>query len=320
MPDFFGSRFDACVMGVGEALHVLDDAGSMVLQKDGAADDMRSQFRLFPLVAIDGDRAEFIDPHRAAPSFRGDSSAPDIHAKVELVAFNAGDLPTAEFSRATLRLDVGEGASALPGGSALNWAIVAGLNLAAAGTDRPDRAGHDFNGCFARRPIEIRGGAALLRFEVVAHPEPSWWRRIFSRLAKGDVGELVTAFGFPAIVPQAVRILDTAFSQFDAGTTLFRSAKMPFALTESARDGMTMDTPGIEVASLPQGLSLLVPQQHFANVVEVSPKYWMGYGALHPGGATAAEINDSEYVNPLAQIPYAILRTRLEAVKLSGQF
>ena len=282
-------------------------------------------FRLFNLVPDPNtDTAHFVDPHESKPNVAGTDEEPDVITKINLLAFHPGSQIEREIgkdARATLRLDVGQDEQAESTLEPLFWSIAAGLDLSNVAKEKeaPKKYRSDFDKAFARRPIEIAGGLAEIRFEVFAHEEKSWWRKIFSGLGGSAAQSLITALGFPGIVNEAIDILNEAFDKFDNNTKpLFRSAKMTFALSERARVGYTLGMPGVRAGVLPQGFSLMVPQKHYQQIRESKPYFLGTYGKLVPGDVTLDQFNSAGYQDPYAAIPYALLKVQSKAAALQA--
>ncbi len=282
------------------------------------------QFRLFNLVA-DGQSHRFADAHETVPSVKGSPEQPDVRARIELLSFNPGPLDISDYDGATLRLDIGEdslGSSAL---QPLFWSIAAGLDLAGlAGSEDDKKApkmyNEDFNRALGNRPIEISGGLAELRFEVVLNKKKPWWRDIFTFLQSDTGGKAISAFGFPAIAADAIKIIDKAFDVLaDDSKSLFRSEKMRFAMSGQALEDFTMGMPGIRLGVVNRGFALLAQQKHFKLIAENRPQYLASFGRLAPNEWSLEDYHNAKDTdNPFHGIPYAVLRIKSEAASLAG--
>ncbi len=283
-----------------------------------SADD---QFRLFNLERA-GDEVVLVDPHESTPVVVGSAEAPDVRARIQLAAFNAGG-GDAKSAHATLRFDVGQDELAQSPLRPLFWSIAAGLdlsNLIKGDPDAPKDYNSDFTQAQSDRPIEIGGGLCEIRFEVVRHVEKPWWREIFS-FAKSRTGKaLISAVGFPGIVNEAVDLIDKAFDNLSGATpqVLFRSAKMTFAMSKWARDEFSLGSGVADIGVMNQGFSVLVPQRHYAIVADLHPRFFASHGRLVAKGVTMKQFLDPAYVDPLANVPYAVLRIKSEEASLKG--
>jgi hypothetical protein len=197
------------------------------------------QFTLFQLT--DSADSPVTDLHAAQPTLTGGDDKPDVRVKVELVSFQIAESERLDPGmQATLRLDVGEDASAVGDRDPLFWSIAAGLDLAAqavgAQSTDPAQRSSDLSQAFRRRPIEIAGGLAQFKVELAAHPPLPWWRRMFQFASSGAVKKLVAAVGFPGIALDAVKLLDEALSRFqeDTARTILESRSLTLALTGHA--------------------------------------------------------------------------------------
>lgn len=279
------------------------------------------QFRLFNL-CVDGGSHFFQDPHDTVPSLEGTAEKPDVRARIEMLAFNPGKIATDD-TRATLRLDVGQDSLSTSKLQPLFWSIAAGLDLSEAikGGDpgTPTRYRDDFTANFGERPIEVPGGLAELRFEVVTHPEKPWWREIFSFLTSDTAKTLISAFGFPGIATEAIKIIDQAFDLLgDDHRVLFRSSKMQFALSKFARDEYTLGTPGVSIGALNRGFALLAPQRFYEDIIRERPQFIATYGRLIPGAWKLEEYLAGKLENIFDAMPYAVLRIRSESYSAKG--
>lgn len=308
----------------GHGLGLLSGDYDVMPSRGSVASVAGDQFRVLNLVADANGQHAFRDPHDTLPALAGTDALPDVKARIELVAFSAGGIAGEKTQNATLRLDVAQDEQSPSPLQPLFWSIAAGLDLAALfdanRKDAPKNYRHDFQRSFGQRPIEIGGGIAKIRFEVVAHESPPWWRQIFT-FAKGRTGKaLIHALGFPGILSEAVDLVDNALNQFDRARVgvLFQSAPMTFALTARAREEYTLGSPGVSIGSLNQGFSLLVPHRHFQRVLELRPRYLATFGRLLPADQTAIDMASDAYVDPFAAIPYAVLRIKLEQAALSS--
>lgn len=282
-----------------------------------------NQFRILNLGKDEDGKPVFQDPHESQATLTGGEDRPDVRARVELVAFNAGPEADEAIDTATLRLDVGQDELSRSSLQPLFWSIAAGLDLSelvAGKKDAPKNFRSDFQRSFGQRPIEIGGGLGRLRFEVVAHKPKPWWRQVFSFASSGAGKGLVNVLGFPGIMNEAIALIDSAFDRIGDGSQkiLFRSAPMTFALSEHARSEFTLGMPGVQVGVLNTGFSLLLPHRYFDDVIAQRPSFLGSYGRLLPQGKSLADFAEPGYEDPFAQIPYAVLRIRLEEASLTS--
>lgn len=291
-----------------------------------AENGLVDSFRPFNLATDENGQPHFIDPHSSVPNIAGSDKEPDVVTRIDLVAFHAGNTISEEIgpdARATLRLDVGQDEMADSGLRPLFWSIAAGLDLASEykGKDAPKKYRSDFDQAFGRRPIEIGGGLAELRFEVFAHKEQPWWRRIFGALGSSRAASFINTLGFPGIVNEAIDVVNEAFDKFDKNTKpVFRSAKMTFALSARAKEHYSLGMPGILTGVLPQGFTLMIPQRHYELIRRTSPYFLGAIGRLVPGDKSIEDFNSAGYVDPYADVPYALLKIQSKAANLQQPF
>ena len=337
----FGELSDITLLPTGEAaesIRVLDrrsgqeglallDAGDRRFrrQPERSRFEFDDSFRLFNLAAgAESGTAVFVDPHQSVPNIAGTDDEPDVITKINLTAFHPGRQIEKEIgkdARATLRLDIGQDELSDSPLEPLFWSIAAGLDLSntARNKESPNKYRSDFDQAFARRPIEVAGGLAEVRFEVFAHEEKPWWQKIFSALGSSSATSLINALGFPGIVNEAIDVVNEAFDKFDKNTKpLFKSAKMTFALSERARQSYTLGMPGIHIGVLPHGFTLMVPQRHYDLIRKTRPYFLGAYGKLVPGEVSVDEFNAPDYQDPYAEIPYALLKVQSRAAALQA--
>jgi hypothetical protein len=292
----------------------VDDGSMSLLGDDPKTDELpQEQFRLFNLLPS----GELADPHETDPNVAGNDAFPDVRLSVQLVGFNPGARAGTE-TRATVRLDIGQSASA-SNRSPLYWSIAAGLDLVdlAVSGKSGDRFGSSFDSAFVQRPIDVPGGLADLRFEVVCHAEPAWWKQIFGLAGSGTGASLMTACGFPGVSRDAVKIIDKAFDELSgAHRVLFKSKRMTFALSARARDEFALGMAGVQIGCINRGFCVLAPQQWYQKLKELKPRYLGTYGVLIPASLSLDDFLAVPNANPLSAIPYAVLKVNSKSVVL----
>ena len=189
----------------------------------------QDQFFPFQLKVVDGS-PRLVDPFQQIPNLETTQDKPDVAIRVGLDAFHLGEREDVrDNTRATLRLTIGEHGDNLP--ELLNWVIAAGMNLYSQGRNKPAVAtelkGY-IGAAFDKTPIKIPGGIGSIKFEVVKHKNPSWWKKIFGALTGIKGQALLQAFGLPAVTSSIIGLVDQAFDRFSGGyQTLFASSPSP---------------------------------------------------------------------------------------------
>ena len=296
----------------------------LMLTEEGVAvseSEMRDQFIVFQFSSKDtGPRV--LETSEVTPSIAGSEDLPDAKARLELTSFHIGkDEDVKKDTKATLRIDFGKDKNSSSPLETVFWSIAAGLELydeIKKDTAQAKDLKSDFSKAFARRPVEIPGGLGQIRFEVVKHKEPPWWRKVFSFLQSGTGRALTSAIGFPGITAEGIRFVDELVGRLDDSKpeVLFRSRPMTLALTQKAKDEFTGGIPGVEVGAINSGFSLLARGRDYKTLVEHDPVYMAAYGLLRPGAVSIADFLGGSYEDPFQDMTYAVLRTKIVAAEL----
>jgi len=280
-----------------------------------APDDLRDQFVLFQRA----DDPAVREPTEVEPRLEGSDDLPDVLVGLEMLAFHLGaDEGAGPGTRATLRLNFGmDEASPDRRFEPTFWSIAAGLRLFDEGHGRRSASRDlrgDFRAAFGGRPIEVPGGLGRLSFEVVAHREPRWWRRVFG-FAEGPAGRaLVSALGFPAVTHRAIAVVDELLNALEESRPqpLFRSQPLRLALSRHARDGFA---PGgrVRLGCLNPGFAILARGRDYATLVGADAAFDATLGRLVPAG-------DDRRDDPFAAMTYAVLRVGMRPTRLDPMF
>lgn len=278
-----------------------------------------------PFQISDDPQNPIVDLHAATAKLAGSEEKPDIQMRIEMLSFQVADHGLSDKAQATLRLDVGQDQRSLSGGDPVFWSIAAGLDLAAqavTGDGDPRQRTADLGKAFRGRPIEIPGGMAELRIQLVAHEPPPWWRRMFSFADNAAVKKLVAAVGFPAIALDAVKLLDEAIGRFDVANakSIMQSRPLSVALSARAATEFSGGLATVKPAVLNDGVFVLLRQGDAQVLREAPPLYLGGYGRLVPAdrwvdGKLRLLGND-----PYEKLSYVILRVRTREAKLVDSF
>jgi hypothetical protein len=306
-----------------EALRTFDAEGFRDAGRD-SADHFGidpDQFTLFQLTA-GNDGPPIVDLHAASPTLNGTADNPDVRVSIDLLSFRIAPAEGLDPKmQATLRLDMGKDRSSASPLDPLFWSIAAGLDLAAQAVSAPKQSkvmSADFSKAFKQRPIEIAGGLAQLRVEVVAHAEPPWWRRVFAFADNASVRKLVAAVGFPGIALDAVQLLDATMSQFaqSKAKPIFQSRPLTVALSDRAAVDYSAGLSTVSTAVLNDGIFILLRHRDASLLVAEPPVYLGGYGRLVPKKGwdpTNPKLADGQAYSDLS---YAVLRVKTRAVRL----
>lgn len=278
------------------------------------------QFTLFQLTS-EGVR----DIHAAAAALKGSDEKPDIQVRIELVSFQ---IPCqdgiGDNMKATLRLDVGQDRSSQSDRDPLFWSIAAGLDLAsqALASSDPKERSANLSQPFKDRPIEIPGGLAEMRIELIAHQEPAWWRRIFSLTDNVAVRKLVSAVGFPGIALDAVKLLDEIIGRFEAARAvpIFQSRPLTLALNERAATDFSSGIDSVVPAVLNNGLFLMLRHCDVDVLRTEPPVYMGGYRRLAPKKNWDGKILKVSQNDPYCDLNYVIIRVKTRETRIESRF
>ncbi len=308
----------------GEGLELFDAAGRRPSGDSKPGIDP-NQFTLFQL-SSDAGKPPVLDLHAATPTLKGSDDNPDVRVSVDLLSFRmAPSEGLDDKMQATLRLDMGKDRSSSSQLDPLFWSIAAGLDLAAQAVTAPQESksmSSDLSRAFRRQPIEIPGGLAELRVEVVAHEEPPWWRRIFSFADNASARKLVAAVGFPGIALDAVQLLDTMLGKVaeTKAKPIFQSRPLTVALSERAALDYTAGLSSVSAAVLNDGIFLMLRHKDVSVLTEEPPLFLGGYGRLVPKKHWNPASQQLPVQDPYEHLSYAVLRVKTRAVRLDTGF
>lgn len=258
------------------------------------------------------------------PSLAGSDDHPDVLARLQMVAFHvARDADRDPDRRATLRITMGKAPGSDSPLDTLFWAVASGLDLydgEKRAPAHPRDLGSDYDRALSGRPIEIPGGLGELKFEVVEHREPKWWKKVFSFLQSDTGSALTSAVGFPAVTRQAVGFLDDLLNRLDRERPdiLFQSRPLTLALSRRAHD-FAREGAGewLRVSALRKGYGLLVRYRDAATVLAHDPSFYLGEGRLVPRGVTGQQVAAGAYDDPFQNLTYAVIRVGLAETRLT---
>lgn len=273
-----------------------------------------------------GEQNQVRQLHEMEPAFTGDEAHPDILMRVEMVDFHlAENNPLKEGDRATMNISIRQQNPVDDKLQPLYWVATTGLDLYRMFTEQDHSADEhqaDLHEAFGRRPIEIPGGTAVLKFDVKKHPKTQWWEYIFAG-ARSQAGQaLVSILGLPGIALEAVKSIESLVNRLvdDNAETLFASQELPLVLTQKAKDRMLGGIQHNKVGALRPGLFLLARGADYQLIREQAPYYHHTYRMLFPAGTTDADIMDPDYIDPFKNITFAIFRVAMVETKLNPPY
>ena len=169
-----------------------------------AKEEIPNQFFAFQAAFLDGSPT-VLTPNDVEPSIQTGETAPDVLLDVSLASFHLSESDGVnKDARAQLRLTINNEADTERARKfdIVYWAITTGLYLFddQLKTRIPKLNSSDLKADFRKalgnRSIELPGGIGSIKFEVIRHKEPPWWRKIFTFGSEG--GKALTAvLGFP---------------------------------------------------------------------------------------------------------------------------
>lgn len=283
--------------------------------------DLNDQMIAFQ-ISENEDGPVIVDTTEITPQFEG-SENPDVVAAVSMESFHLGaQEETEDDSRATVRLILGKD----PGSSDDSfdlafWTITAGLQLYDSVKGEKANAGDlqsDFHQALGRRRIEVPGGLGQLRFDVLRHKEPPWWKKIFKFITGPTGTALTAAIGFPALAPQAIGFLDELLERLSDSDSrvLFAGRPLKLALSQKAKDDYLGGVSNVKMGSLRPGFVVLARGRDFRTLNTNAAYYHATYRKLVAKDMSLQEILD-EGSDPFKDVTYSVLRLRMRETKLS---
>ncbi|MEP4891554.1 MAG: hypothetical protein ABJV04_16130 [Aliiglaciecola sp.] len=259
-----------------------------------------------------------LDPHETAPEIAGSEEEPDVILKAELATFHPAK-HNEDSIGASLRMDIGQDSTSNSLLKPLFWSVAAGLDISNAAKQSRDttklRANFS-NDLFNRQPIQIGGGLAQFSLEIMENKKPKWWQDLFGLLGSEQGKKLTSAFGFPGIANEAIKVLNELFNQFSAEQDpILKSPRFIFALSKYAQDEYLLGNPRIKIGVINKGFSIVVPKQYKHQFEKEDPIFYNTYGVALP-----KDMDINEYLetglDPFADIPYAVIKIRTKQTKI----
>ncbi len=282
-----------------------------------SADADSNQFILLQLA--DGDK-RVLNTTEVTPKLLG-TAKPDVNMLLDFEGFKIGSNEDIDpKTKATLQLKVGQ-EHKITGLEKLFYCINGGLDLY---NDIKNKKAEskDFKksteAALGNKPISLPGGIGQISLNVVKHPEPKWWQKIFSFAKSGTAKELMSLIGFGGITELAVNsvsgMLDNLFDK--EPEILFQSQAVKLSFTQAGKEELGGDLSTIKVSCLNQGLWVMARKTDYDMIVGANPIYYSGFGILAPDGMSEIDALKDSSNNPFSKITYALIRAKIKEVDL----
>ena len=278
--------------------------------------DNSNQFILLQL--SDGDK-RVLSTSQVEPVLEGKDDKPDVNMLLDFDGFKIGSGEDFDpKTKATLQLKIGQEKN-MDGLEKLFYCINGGLDLYNE-IEKKNATAKDFRkstaGALGNKPISLPAGIGEISLQVVQHPEPTWWQRVFS-FAKTDKGkELLSLIGFAGITETAVNcvggMLESLFTR--KPEVLFQSQPIKLGFSKTAREELSGGLKTNFVSCLNPGFWVMARTSDFDTIINSKPIYYGGLGLLAPDGMSQIEAGTMN--NPFSKITYAIIRAKIKEVDL----
>ncbi len=299
-----------------------DDTGFSKL----SVGDLRDQFFVFQLVPAENDRFFVRTPQDIEPELETSGDFPDVVLDTRLLNFHLGsDEEISSDTRATVRITFGsdqntERSRAM--GENLYWAITSGLQLwnTRGKKVQPRAYESDFRQVFGNKYVELPGGAGTLKVEIVKHRGTSWWEKVFN-FANSNAGiGLISALGFPGVTSRVLNFVDEAANSFvgDNAKVMFSSRGLPLTFSKQARDEIS--STGTRIGSLQSGIWIFARGRDLPLLGSHEMIYDATLRRLFPVQSKIADIVSGKADDPLKDVTYAVLSSRLKTRKITVGF
>lgn len=283
--------------------------------------------QFFPFIIDDaGEANEFKHTHEVEPVFEGGDAKPDVLLKLEMVHFNLGEQEDpGKKTRATMNITIKQNNPIDEKLEPLYWTATAGMDLYKLfkeGKVKEKKKFGNIDKAFGGRPIEIPGGSAALRFDVIKHPETKWWQSIFDILQSKVVDSVIDLVGLPGVTKQGIDIIDNLFDRIEKKNAeyLFQSDEVPLVLTAAAKERMLKNNRHSEIGVLKPGMFILTRLRDYTLFKKLAPYYSYSYKTLIPKGKTIDDYAKGEYIDPFKRKTYAIFKIVMVDTKLNPLF
>ena len=291
-----------------------------------AKEEIPNQFFAFQAAFLDGSPT-VLTPNDVEPSIQTGETAPDVLLDVSLASFHLSESDGVnKDARAQLRLTINNEADTERARKfdIVYWAITTGLYLFddQLKTRIPKLNSSDLKADFRKalgnRSIELPGGIGSIKFEVIRHKEPPWWRKIFTFGSEG--GKALTAvLGFPALTADVLEFVDKVANSFERtdSEVLFTSRPLKFAFSKQARDVLTANgTLPVKAGVLNPGIWLLARGRDLDTLTNAKASYFETHGLLVPSGVSENDLVHNRYEDPFKDVTYAVLKATIRPHKI----
>lgn len=335
--DFFarGSVAGAGLMLGGLASDVRPDTaettffgryGNEVLSSNAMTTELKDQFLVFQLIPTEGNKWFIRSPQEIEPTLETNEEYPDVVLDTRLLGFHLGlDEKAGPDTRATVRITFGSDQNTNRSramGENLYWGITSGLHLWNTKGIRANPAEYrsDFRQIFGNKFVELPGGAGSLKVEIVKHQKSSWWEKAFNFTTSNAGIGLVSAMGFPGITSRVLNFVDEAANRFvgDNAKVLFASRGLPLTFTKQAKTEISAT--GTRIGSLNTGIWIFARGRDLPLLSSQEMTYDATLRRLFPVKSKMADILSGKAKDPLKNVTYAVLSTRLKRRKITVGF
>jgi hypothetical protein len=284
--------------------------------------DLRDQFLVFQLVPTKNKKWYVRSPQEIEPTIETNEQFPDVVLDTRLLGFHLGsDEKAGPDTRATVRITFGSdqntGRSRAMGEN-LYWGITSGLHLWNTKGIRANPADFrsDFRQIFGNKFVELPGGAGSLKVEIVKHQKSSWWEKVFNFSTSSTGAGLVSALGFPGVTSRVLNFVDEAANRFvgDNAKPLFSSRGLPLAFTKQSKTEIS--STGTRIGSLNTGIWIFARGRDLPILSSREMTYDATLRRLFPLDDSIADILSGKAKDPLKDVTYAVLSTRLKRRKI----
>lgn len=290
------------------------------------AEDLGDQFFVFQLFSSADNKWLIKSTQEIEPSLETSEEFPDIVLDSQLLSFHIGDddKPDPDL-KATVRITFGTDNNTHRSrdlGQNLYWAISSGLNLwntrGIKGEPRAYRT--DFRQIFGNKYVELPGGAGSLKVEIVKHKKSSWWEKAFNFASSNAGLGVVSALGFPGVTSRVLHFVDEAANKFvgDNAKVIFSSRGMPIAFSKQARD--EIGGTGTRIGCLRPGIWVFARGRDLPLLSSQEMTYDATLRRLFPLKSNIADIVSGREIDPLREVTYAVLNSRIKPRRITSGF
>lgn len=289
-------------------------------------EDFGEQFFVFQLVPGKDNKWFIKSTQEIEPSLETNDEYPDVVLDSRLISFHLGDEQKADPDmKATVRITFGTENSTHRSrdlGQNLYWAISSGLNLwnMRGIKAQPSEYRSDFRRIFGNKYVELPGGAGSLKVEIVRHRKSAWWEKVF-RFSNSNAGRgVISALGFPGVTSSVLNFVDDAANKFvgDNAKVIFSSRGMPVAFTKQASEEISLT--GTRIGCLRPGIWIFARGRDLPLLSSREMTYDATLRRLFPVENDISDILSGKITDPLRDVTYAVLASRLKRTRISSGY